>query len=197
MLGLVAPHDHGEERRLLLPPTRHCHPEHGPAIPPSVCRSSGWSVRLPAKLTLASVMVLPFLLPGRAVCPALGTGGRWTPRHAARPPGASDGANEVGHRSTTPTMGRLRSRVGWRRLRLGSGMPAPSGQIPPPWAWRENEAPTTRAARGLDQLPNLSPSVLSGWSDRYLLRERQEPASRSRISSALLSQVKVGGSIQG
>jgi hypothetical protein len=26
-------------------------------------------------------------------------------------------------------------------------MPAPSGQIPPPWAWRENEAPTTRAAR--------------------------------------------------
>jgi hypothetical protein len=25
-------------------------------------------------------------------------------------------------------------------------MPAPSGQIPPPWAWRENEAPTTRAA---------------------------------------------------
>jgi hypothetical protein len=25
-------------------------------------------------------------------------------------------------------------------------MPAPSGQIPPPWAWWENEAPTTRAA---------------------------------------------------
>jgi hypothetical protein len=25
-------------------------------------------------------------------------------------------------------------------LRLGSGMPAPSGQIPPPWAWWENEA---------------------------------------------------------
>src|SRR4029453_2784880 len=48
------------------------------AIPLSVCRSSGWSVRLPAKLTAASVMVCPFLLPGRAVCPALGTGGRWT-----------------------------------------------------------------------------------------------------------------------
>jgi hypothetical protein len=27
-----------------------------------------------------------------------------------------------------------------------SGTPAPSGQIPPPWAWWENEAPTTRAA---------------------------------------------------
>jgi hypothetical protein len=26
VLGLVPPHDHGEERRLLLPPTRHCHP---------------------------------------------------------------------------------------------------------------------------------------------------------------------------
>jgi integrase len=25
-------------------------------------------------------------------------------------------------------------------------MPAPSGQIPPPWTWRENEAPATRAA---------------------------------------------------
>src|SRR4030095_7436071 len=30
MLGLVAPHDHGEERRLLLPPTADGHPEHGP-----------------------------------------------------------------------------------------------------------------------------------------------------------------------
>src|SRR5215211_6179049 len=29
----------------------------------------------------------------------------------------------------------------------GSGMPAPPGQIPPPWAWWENEAPATRAAR--------------------------------------------------
>ena len=33
MLGLVAPHDHGEERRLLLPPTRHRHPEHSPSDP--------------------------------------------------------------------------------------------------------------------------------------------------------------------
>src|SRR5215212_8359649 len=53
-------------------------------------------MRLPAKLTLASVMVCPFLLPGRAVCPALGPGGRCTPWHALRPPGASDRANEVG-----------------------------------------------------------------------------------------------------
>jgi hypothetical protein len=33
MLGLVAPDDHGEERRLLLPPARHRHPEHGPGDP--------------------------------------------------------------------------------------------------------------------------------------------------------------------
>jgi hypothetical protein len=33
VVGLVAPHDHGEERRLLLPPTRHRHPEHGPGDP--------------------------------------------------------------------------------------------------------------------------------------------------------------------
>jgi hypothetical protein len=37
-------------------------------------------------------------------------------------------------------------------------MPAPSGQIPPPWAWWENEAPTTRAAS-----PARSRPVLSQW----------------------------------
>src|SRR5829696_3659517 len=117
------------------------------AMPLSVCRSSGSSVRLPAKLTLASVMVCPFLLPGRAVCSALGTGGRWTPWHAERPPGASGGANEVGpFWIRLPTVvgsgaGLVGGACGW-----GSGMPTPSGQIPPPWAWWENEAPTARAA---------------------------------------------------
>jgi hypothetical protein len=90
----------------------------------------------------------PFLLPGRAVCPALGPGGRWTPWHARRPPEASGGANEVGHVSGLPADGRLGCRVGWwGACGWGSGMPAPSGQIPPPWAWWENEAPATRAAR--------------------------------------------------
>ena len=42
---------------------------------------------------------------------------------------------------------RLGCRVGWwRACGWGSGMPAPSGQIPPPWAWWENEAPAARAA---------------------------------------------------
>src|SRR5215207_10278397 len=39
---------------------------------------------------------VPVPVPGRAVCPALGPGGRWTPWHAERPPGASGGTNEVG-----------------------------------------------------------------------------------------------------
>jgi Transposase DDE domain len=63
--------------------------------------------------------------------------------------GASDRANEVGPVwIRLPAAGRLRSRVGWWTcLWLGVGMPAPSGQIPPPWARWENKAPATRAAR--------------------------------------------------
>src|SRR5215211_1670264 len=33
----------------------------------------------------------------------------------------------------------------------GRACQEPSGQIPPPWAWWENKAPTTRAARGPSQ----------------------------------------------
>jgi hypothetical protein len=61
-------------------------------------------------------------------------------------------------------------------LAAGVGMPVPSGQIPPPWAWWENEAPTARAACSssqagrlenadalpdhLELLPLLSPELL-------------------------------------
>jgi hypothetical protein len=48
-----------------------------------------------------------------------------------------------------PAIGRLGCRVGWwSACGWGSGMPASSGQIPPPWAWWENEAPTAGAACG-------------------------------------------------
>jgi hypothetical protein len=107
----------------------------------------GSSVGLPAKLTLASVMVCPFLLPGRAVCPALGTRGTVDAWRAARPPGASRGANEAGPARSGCRAGSAQEPA-WlvEGLRLGSGMPVPSGQIPPPWAWWENEAPAARTA---------------------------------------------------
>jgi hypothetical protein len=94
---------------------------YGLSVMPAVRSGSGLSVRLPAKLTLASVMVCPCLLPGRAVCPALGTGGRWTPWHAAGPPGASGGTNEVGWLDELPSgLGSGAGLVGGR-LRLGVG----------------------------------------------------------------------------
>jgi hypothetical protein len=54
----------------------------------------------------------------------------------------------------------------------GSGMPAPSGQIPPPGARWENEAPTTRAARR--PVPGHSQSSR---------RKRARPASLRRSPS--------------
>jgi hypothetical protein len=88
-------------------------------------------------------------------------------------PGASGGANEVGHRSSSPAAGRLRSRVGLvGACGWGSGMPAPSGQIPPPGARWENEAPTTRAARR--PVPGHSQSSR---------RKRARPASLRRSPS--------------
>jgi hypothetical protein len=83
MLGLVAPHDDGEERRLLLPPPDTATRKMARAMPASVCRSSGSSVRLPAKLTAASVMVLPSwdCLAGRSALPLdPGDGGPVAPR---------------------------------------------------------------------------------------------------------------------
>src|SRR5215218_9226511 len=59
--------------------------------------------------------------------------------------------------------GQLRSRVGWwSACGWGSGMPAPSGQIPPPWARWENEAPTTRAACCPSQATRLVGLGVSG-----------------------------------
>src|SRR5215218_10129477 len=148
MLGLVAPHDHGEERRLLLPPARHRHPEHGPGDATLGVADLGVVGEVAGEVDAGFGHGAALLgLSGRAVCPALGPGGRWTPWHAERAPGASGGANEVGHAIRSPAIGRLGCRVGWwGACGWGSGMPAPSGQIPPPWARWENEAPTARAA---------------------------------------------------
>jgi hypothetical protein len=52
-------------------------------------------------------------------------------------------------------------------LRLGSGMPALAGQIPPPWAWWENEAPATRAACSSAQAAALVANSLLRNLQRY------------------------------
>ena len=114
MLSLVAPHDHGEERQLLLSSTGDGHPEQGPGDPTLGVADLGSSVRLPAKLTLASVMVLPSWdwWPGGLPCPwTPGDGGhrgmlqaargkRWSQRSRpcdqARRPVAGSGAELVG-----------------------------------------------------------------------------------------------------
>jgi hypothetical protein len=69
------------------------------------------------------------------------------PWHAERPPGQA--VEPTKSARLDQAAGRWPARVpAWlvECLRLGSGMPAPSGQIPPPWAWWENEAPIMRAA---------------------------------------------------
>ena len=67
LLGLAAPHDDGEERRLPLPPAADGRPEHGPGDP-VVGEVAGSSVKLPAKLRLPRSWCCPPGLPGRAVC---------------------------------------------------------------------------------------------------------------------------------
>jgi hypothetical protein len=79
-------------------------------------------------------------------CPALGPGARWTPWHAARPQGASRGANEGGPAGSgcRPWVGSGAGLVGGGACGEGSGMPPPSGQRLPPWGRWEIEAPTAR-----------------------------------------------------
>jgi hypothetical protein len=124
-------------------------------------------VRLPAKLTLASVMVLPLPVawPGGLPCPwTRGTvdtvacckttrDKRWSQR--SRP------CDQDCRAGSAQEPGWLVSACGW-----GSGMPAPSGQIPPPGARWENEAPVARAACGPSQAIGLV-----GLTVRLLLGE--------------------------
>jgi hypothetical protein len=142
VLGLVAPDDHGEERRLLLPPTRHCHPEHGPSDATLGVADLGVIGEVAAKLTPAWVMVLPLPVawPGGLPCPwNRGTVDTVACRESARGKRRSQRSRPC---MTSPALGRLGCRVGWwGACGWGSGMPAPSGQIPPPWARWENEAP--------------------------------------------------------
>jgi hypothetical protein len=99
MLGLVPQDDHGEQRRLLLPPARHRHPEHRPGDPCLGVPQLGLvgEVAGEADGGLGHAAALLNAWPGGLPCPW--NRGRWTPWHATRPTGASDRANEVGQGS--------------------------------------------------------------------------------------------------
>jgi hypothetical protein len=65
MLGLVAPDDHGEERRLLLRPTRHGHPGHGPSDP------QAWVAELSARGFNPATVLKAYQLLGRTMTAAV------------------------------------------------------------------------------------------------------------------------------
>src|SRR5215217_4378888 len=71
MLGLVAPHDHGEERRLLLPTARDGHPEHHPSDPALGVPQLGvvGEVAGEADAGLGHGLPLPGAWPGGLPCP--------------------------------------------------------------------------------------------------------------------------------
>jgi hypothetical protein len=90
------------------------------------------------------------LLPGRAVCPALGTGGTVDTvacRKAARGKRQSQ-RSRPDWINRRPWAGSGAGLVGGVLAAGGWACQEPSGQIPPPWAWWENEAPTARGTAG-------------------------------------------------
>jgi len=70
-------------------------------------------------------------------------------------------------------------------------MPAPSGQIPPPWAWWENEAPTTRAACSSAQAAGLADRLPVGLHPPAVRVEALE-GHIARLIPALQNQDLVG-----
>jgi hypothetical protein len=123
--ALVAPHDHGEERGLLLPAVRHGHPEHGPGDPCLGVADLGLvgEVAGEADACLGHDASLLDCLAGRSALPLdPGDGGRrGMPRDRQ---GQAMEPTKSAMRSRMPTCGRLRCRVGWwSACGWGLGMP--------------------------------------------------------------------------
>jgi hypothetical protein len=150
MLGLVPPDDHGEERRLLLPAARHGHPEPGPGDAAVGVPDLGLvgEVAGEAHARLGHGPAPSCCLAGRSALPLEpGDGGhRGMPRDHQ---GQAVEPTKSAQPDQPPAQAGSRAELVGGRLRLGVGHPVPSGQIPPPWAWWENEAPATTAARQL------------------------------------------------
>ena len=106
---------------------------------PAVRSGSGSSVRLPASSRWPRSWSCPFLFPGRAVCPALGTGDGG---HRGMPPGRQGQAVE-------PTKSALDQLAGCSRLRCRVGWPSPVVRLPRRAAvapaWPQVHPGTTRA----------------------------------------------------
>ena len=99
----------------------------------------------------------------------------------------------------------------------GRACQKPSGQIPPPWAWWENEAPAARAARSssqaqaalnrsaqlghasatvtLDRYGHLFPDELQQLADRLqdAYAEASTDPARTEAAEAMLRQRKEAG----
>src|SRR5829696_1590597 len=148
MLGLVAPEDHGEERRLLLPPAADGDPQHGPgdaALGVADLRVLG-QVAGEAHAGLGHDPAPSCCLAGRSALPLEPRDGR----HRGMPPDRRGQAMEPTKwpdESESPAVaGSGAGLVGGALAVGGRACHLPSGQMPPPWAWWENEAPATRAA---------------------------------------------------
>jgi hypothetical protein len=149
-------------RRFLGAGSGGCTPRSGPApaspARTAACLSPGaWPGGLPCPWTRGTVDTV--------ACHQATRGKRWSQR--SRP--VLDQVAE---------WARLGCRLGWwGACGLWSGMPAPSGQIPPPWAWWENEAPTTRAACSSSQAQpvRLSTSCKCGVGMRWAGRWNSAP----------------------
>src|SRR4029450_11730426 len=134
------------EGRLLLPAVRHGHPEHGPGDAALGVADLGvvGEVTGEADAGLGHGVPLPVAWPGGLPCPwNQGTVDAVACRKTTR--GRRQNQRSRPDWIRSPANGRLGCRVGWRSAcGWGSGMPAPSGQIPPPWAGRGNEGPPPR-----------------------------------------------------
>jgi hypothetical protein len=171
MLGLVAPDDDGEERRLLVPATRHGHPEHGPGDAALGVADLGLvgEVAGEADAGLGHGVPLPGAWPGGLPCPwtrgtvdtvacQLGHQGQATEptksaMHQARRPWVGSGAGLVG--GALAAGGRACQHRPARSLHPGRGG---RSRLPP----REPLAARPRLSRLGSRPPLVVASALAG-----------------------------------
>ena len=192
MLGLVAPHDHGEERRLLLPTARHRHPEHGPCNAALGVAHLGLvgEVAGEADGCLGYDSASWIAWPGGPPVPrGTGDGGhRGMPTVRLRGKRQSD--ELLNHPNRRPWVG-SGSRVGWWSACGCWGWVASTVRPDPStWAWRENEAPTTRAACSSVRPPH-------GVRVRCAIVPLDGPRRRGCVAMAGYDVVVVGGGSAG